>query len=500
MRDGLTRVFALSAALTLAVTAGVAWRVANPPWERIQRARLAAQIERARAEVEGERENFERSGAALDHRRAVADLDEARAAHGAAADERARLDAAIAAARQALDDQDRTVMALVPPSGPEHAEYVRLSGRAGVTEAELEAWLDRRQPPWRPALEARAGALAERARRAEELDDLEAQLDAIDAPLREAEEAVARFRAALERAEARLARLEATPRGVREIETPAGQVERCTTCHPGQEELATSHPTLGPDSPHQGWGCTTCHGGNGRALRVDDAHRFLTLRPWTVGGRYDLSPVIDALESPRKEERAAAADHLRRLTGQQFGFVYHAGEAERAVGVRAWRTWWLASRGYFVPPRPPGLRAADRDAAGRPLGYSGAGSCLRCHEATQRRHVERWQATKFTSYARLDEVEDGTPCLPCHTTGYDARSGEYVQEGVTCEECHGPGSGYGAAMEAGNRLRSMGAETEGDRLLDQVSTALREQMASGNVCVECHDPFGVKDLEYEHLM
>jgi hypothetical protein len=30
-------------------------------------------------------------------------------------------------------------------------------------------------------------------------------------------------------------------------------------------------------------------------------------------------------------------------------------------------------------------------------------------------------------------------CLNCHTTGYDEATGVYVSEGVTCEQCHGPG-------------------------------------------------------------
>ena len=55
-------------------------------------------------------------------------------------------------------------------------------------------------------------------------------------------------------------------------------------------------------------------------------------------------------------------------------------------------------------------------------------------------------------------------------------------------------------MEAGVRLQAMGADAEGERLLDDVSTALRDRMASTNVCVECHDPFGVKELAFEHLM
>jgi hypothetical protein len=308
------------------------------------------------------------------------------------------------------------------------------------------------------------------------------------------------YRSDLDRAEARVARLEAHPGGIREQITHGGAVERCVTCHPGMDDLGATHAALGPDSPYQGWGCTVCHGGNGRALRVDVAHRDLVLRPWTRGPAVTLEPMVEALLSEDKHERAAAAAALHRLTGRDFGYSYHAPAEERALVVRRWRIWWAANATIWRPPHPPGLDASGYDAGGRPLPFVGSGSCLRCHESRQRRHVERWRATKFTSFERLDEVDDGTACLPCHTTGYDPREGTWIQEGVTCEGCHGPGADYAAAMAAGVLLQGRGEIDEGERLLDEVSTQLREQMAGSNVCVDCHDPFGVKDLAYEHVM
>ncbi|MDP7111202.1 MAG: multiheme c-type cytochrome, partial [Myxococcota bacterium] len=449
MDDRTTRAFALAALLALAATGVVAWRIARPQWKRIQETRFAEQLAGARSDVARERERFDGIERSLDYRRAVADADAARRTADLSVTRREAISARLEEGSAELAELDRRIVSMERPRGPLHAEYVRLSGRAGVTEAELATWLEGHQPSWLHALEQRSAAFAEHAKLTDDLASLESEREVIVGPSREAEHVVAEFRAGLDRAEARVARLEATPGGVREIVTPAGQIERCTTCHPGMDDLATTHAELGPASPHQGWGCTVCHGGNGRALRTNPAHRYLTLRPWSRGSRYDLTPVIDELESPRKDTRAGAAAFLRQLTGREFGYVYHAPAVERADAVRAWRTWWLASRSSFTPPAPPGLLALDRDASGRPLAYCAAGSCLRCHESRQRRHVERWRATKFVSFARLDEVEDPTPCLRCHTTGYDPRNGEYAQEGVTCEGCHGPGAGYGAAMEAG---------------------------------------------------
>jgi len=320
--------------------------------------------------------------------------------------------------------------------------------------------------------------------------------DAGEAELRH----LAAYRADLDHAEARLARWEQRPRGIDEQITPDGTVERCGTCHPGMDDLAATHPGLGPQSPYQGWGCTVCHGGNGRALRSDEAHRFMMLRPWTRGPAVTLEPLVDALDHRDKAERAAAVASLRRLTGRDLGYAYHAPAAERAEAVGRWRTWWAANATHWRPRLPTGLDATGYDSSGRPVPYVGSGACLRCHEARQRRHVERWRATKFTSFDRLEAVEDNTPCLECHTTGYDPVTDTWLQEGVTCEGCHGPGADYAAAMAAAVVLQASGDVSEGERLLDEVSTQLREQMATRNVCVQCHDPFGVKDLAYEHVM
>jgi len=40
-------------------------------------------------------------------------------------------------------------------------------------------------------------------------------------------------------------------------------------------------------------------------------------------------------------------------------------------------------------------------------------------------------------------VQDAkTQCIGCHTTGYDAAKGTWAELGVTCEDCHGPGSAH----------------------------------------------------------
>jgi len=58
------------------------------------------------------------------------------------------------------------------------------------------------------------------------------------------------------------------------------RIDRCTTCHAGIDddrfaEAAVplrTHPEVPGDHPYRTFGCTTCHGGNGRGLSAADAH------------------------------------------------------------------------------------------------------------------------------------------------------------------------------------------------------------------------------------
>jgi predicted CXXCH cytochrome family protein len=74
-------------------------------------------------------------------------------------------------------------------------------------------------------------------------------------------------------------------------------------------------------------------------------------------------------------------------------------------------------------------------------GYAGSESCAQCHENI---HTE-WQSTRHAQafsapIFQRDWTETGSQvtCLECHTTGYDTETGNYAEEGVTCEACHGP--------------------------------------------------------------
>lgn len=58
------------------------------------------------------------------------------------------------------------------------------------------------------------------------------------------------------------------------------RIDRCMTCHTGiddprfaeAEQPFRTHPTVPGNHPYRTFGCTTCHGGNGRGLSAEDAH------------------------------------------------------------------------------------------------------------------------------------------------------------------------------------------------------------------------------------
>ncbi len=96
--------------------------------------------------------------------------------------------------------------------------------------------------------------------------------------------------------------------------------------------------------------------------------------------------------------------------------------------------------------------------------YIGAKKCKMCHKGEKKGNIfEKWQETKHPqAYATLatDQAKEvakkagvkGDPqqaaeCLPCHVTAYDAPADQKetaftLEEGVSCEACHGPGSEY----------------------------------------------------------
>lgn len=69
-------------------------------------------------------------------------------------------------------------------------------------------------------------------------------------------------------------------------------------------------------------------------------------------------------------------------------------------------------------------------------------------------------------------------CAGCHTTGLDSQTGEWMESGVQCEACHGPGSAHIDAVDAAGR-RPTEEETLAIRAAIYISP-------DAQMCGQCH--------------
>ena len=131
--------------------------------------------------------------------------------------------------------------------------------------------------------------------------------------------------------------------------------------------------------------------------------------------------------------------------------------------------------------------------------YIGVKKCKMCHKTKksgdqygkwQERGHSKAYATLATEEAKAVAKKAGVAgdpqaakeCLVCHTTAYDAPAANKaatltMEEGVSCEACHGPGSEYKSAKV----MKGITAGT-----MKGVDYGLIE--ASEKVCLSCHNP------------
>lgn len=134
-----------------------------------------------------------------------------------------------------------------------------------------------------------------------------------------------------------------------------------------------------------------------------------------------------------------------------------------------------------VPPSQEGVQGSP---------YAGSSACAGCHADIHStwgstRHSQAFSSPIFQE----DWAKQGSniSCLECHTTGYDAATGSYAEEGVACESCHGP-------LQSGHPLEASMPITPDYTLCARChKTTTDEWQASGhgavNInCEACHNP------------
>ena len=94
--------------------------------------------------------------------------------------------------------------------------------------------------------------------------------------------------------------------------------------------------------------------------------------------------------------------------------------------------------------------------------YIGANGCKMCHNKPAKgAQYAQWQKTSHSqAYEKLDDAgKKNDECLKCHSTAGSVSKGLLasikVNEGVSCESCHGPGSMYKSASVMKDKEKSL---------------------------------------------
>lgn len=124
-----------------------------------------------------------------------------------------------------------------------------------------------------------------------------------------------------------------------------------------------------------------------------------------------------------------------------------------------------------------------------PGGFAGSETCKSCHENIHTAWKDTFHANAFSSpiFQRdWSELGSDSRCLECHTTGYDPQTGTFLEEGVTCESCHGP-------MQPGHPAQVMPIQPNAELCAQCHKTTTDEWHASkhsevGIQCQDCHNP------------
>ncbi len=130
--------------------------------------------------------------------------------------------------------------------------------------------------------------------------------------------------------------------------------------------------------------------------------------------------------------------------------------------------------------------------------YVGVAKCKMCHKGEKNGNIfEKWQSDKHSqAYATLasdyskqvaakvgvkGDPQQAPQCLECHVTGYHAPAEQKdvsltLEEGVSCEACHGPGSEY-KSMKVMKEITAGTAKGADFGLIQPTN----------EVCVKCHN-------------
>jgi predicted CXXCH cytochrome family protein len=322
--------------------------------------------------------------------------------------------------------------------------------------------------------------------------------------------------------------------GQKQLYLPAlDRIDRCVTCHvsvdnPSMKDapqpLMAHSGEIVLHHPKEQFGCTICHEGQGRATIADDAHGHVEHWPKPMLAKNDMEescpkchtdrwlPGVDRYNAAMDlfYEQGCLSCHKVRGRGGDIGpDITKAGEIHDAKwhfkhfkdpksvvetsempnkdlsDEQAQQLTFLMMcyKGEAIPTEllSNPTQEASQMKLPEPLdpealeGYVGSQFCISCHAATHPGTVQTWRDSKMAAAyepIRNEPVKDN--CIPCHTTGLNYVTGHYVEEGVGCEACHGPGREAVRLVLAGKP--------------DEHKKIIQIDQNSESVCARCHNP------------
>ena len=139
--------------------------------------------------------------------------------------------------------------------------------------------------------------------------------------------------------------------------------------------------------------------------------------------------------------------------------------------------------------------------------YVGPGKCKKCHNKPEKgQQYKIWSESlhanamktlsgeKARAYANEHNIKDPAKdpgCLKCHSTAGNVaeslRTSITIEQGVSCESCHGPGSGYKRKSVMKNRESSV-----------QSGLVLQTRQ----VCEQCHNNYSpfFKPFDFDEMV
>lgn len=127
--------------------------------------------------------------------------------------------------------------------------------------------------------------------------------------------------------------------------------------------------------------------------------------------------------------------------------------------------------------------------------HDGVKDCAECHLDVTEIWSHSPHAHAFDDPVFQDQwtgMEKPGECLACHTTGYQESTGEYEQEGIVCESCHGQAS-------EGHPPEPVSILADEEYCGSCHTTTLSEWRVTGHFsadvgCMDCHDPHSQERL------